>query len=221
MHSSADEELARRSASFREKMKLGCYSKIRVPMREKPDSSSLPPALQRVAITLRTIGRISFWLQTVLGVVSTLTLLFATFSSGVGRQGSQAGNQGTGFGIFFAICGLVTLGVGAYFALRYSRIAQQLIETGRPTKADTLQIIRLGLVVNMVGMLVTILGAFATIGSILAKSVSQFQGSLTVIDPSRFVQPADLFVVQANTNTIAAHFVGIAASLWLFNRVSR
>ncbi len=221
MQSSADEEFARRSASFQEKMKLGCYSKIRVLMREKPDSSSLPPALQRVAITLRTIGRISFWLQTVLGVVSTLILLFATFSSGVGRQGTQAGNQGTGFGIFFAICGLVTLGVGAYFALRYTRTAQQLLETGRPTKADTLQIIRLGLIVNMVGMLVTIVGAFATIGSILAKSVSQFQGSLTVIDPSRFVQPADLFVVQANTNTIAAHFAGIAASLWLFNRVSR
>ena len=190
-------------------------------MREKPDSSSLPPALQRVAITLRTIGRISFWLQTILGVVSVVVLVFATVSSSISRQGTQGGNPGTGFGIFFAICGLVALGVGAYFALRYTRTAQQLLETGRPSKADTLQIIRLGLIINMVGMLLTIVGGFATIGSILAKSVSQVQGTFSAIDPSRFVQPADLFVVQANTNTIAAHFVGIAASLWLFNRVSR
>jgi len=190
-------------------------------MREKPDTSSLPPAAQRVVFTLRTIGRISFWLQVVLGVISILILVFATFSISIGSQPTQGGNQGTGFGIFFAICGLVALGGGIYFAWRYILISRQLVETGRPSKADTLQVIRLGLIVNMVGMLITILGAFATIGSLLAKSVSQLGGTLAAIDPSRFVQPADLFVVQANTNTIAAHFVGIAASLWLFNRVSK
>jgi hypothetical protein len=195
-------------------------------MREKPDTSSLPPALQRVAVTLRTIGRISFWLQAVLGVISGLILVFATFSSSVGRQATQGNTQGTGFGIFFAICGLVTLGVGAYFAFRYTRISRELQESnpaGRPSKADTLQIIRLGLIVNLVGMLLTIVGAQAIVGSILAKSLSQPQGALGLgtIDLNRFVQPLDLFVVQANTNTIAAHFVGIAASLWLFNRVNR
>ena len=193
-------------------------------MREKPDTSSLPPALQRVAFTLRTVGGISFWLQSILGVISGFILLFATFSSSVGRQTTQGNNQGTGFGIFFAICGLVTLGVAAYFAFRYTRISKQLLisnAAGRPSKADTLQIIRLGLIVNLVGMLLTILGAQAIVGSILAKSLSQPQNALTAIDPTRFVQSLDLFVVQANTNTIAAHFVGITASLWLFNRVNR
>jgi hypothetical protein len=72
-------------------------------------------------------------------------------------------------------------------------------------------------------MLLTIVGAQAIVGSILAKSLSQPQGALGLgtLDLNRFVQPLDLFVVQANTNTIAAHFVGIAASLWLFNRVNR
>ena len=187
--------------------------------------SSLPPALQRVAVTLRTVGGISFWLQLVLGVISTVILLFASFSGSVGRQGAQVANQGTGLGIFFAICGVVALGIGAYFAFRYMRIARELLaanSAGRPSKAETLQVIRLGLIVNMVGMLLSIVGAFAIVGSILAKSVLQPQGALTTaIDPTRFVQSLDLFVVQANTNTIAAHFVGIAASLWLFNRVNR
>jgi hypothetical protein len=195
-------------------------------MREKSDTSSLPPALQRVALTLRTIGWISFWLQTVLGVISGVVLFVTTVGSSFGRQTVQGNNQGTGFGIFFAICGLVTLGVGAYFAFRYTRISRELQESnaaGRPSKADTLQIIRLGLIVNLVGMLLTIVGAQAIVGSILAKSLSQPQGALGLgtIDLNRFVQPLDLFVVQANTNTIAAHFVGIAASLWLFNRVNR
>lgn len=195
-------------------------------MREKSESSSLPPALQRVASSLRIFGGISFWLQLVLGVISGLILVFATISGSIGRAPNQASNQGTGFGIFFAICGLVTLGVGAYFAFRYTRISKDLLLSnapGRPSKADTLQIIRLGLVVNLVGMLLTIVGAQAIVGSILAKSLSQPQGALGIgaIDLNRFVQPLDLFVVQANTNTIAAHFVGITASLWLFNRVNR
>lgn len=194
-------------------------------MPEKPDLSSVPTALQRVALTLRTVGSISLWVQAVLGVISTVILIFAAFSGNVGRQTAQAGGQGTGFGIFFAICGVVVVGVGAYFALRYSRIGRDLLAAdtlARPTKGETLQVIRLGLIVNMVGMLLTIFGGFAIVGSILAKSVLQPQGALTTaIDPTRFVQPLDLFVVQANTNTIAAHFVGIAASIWLFNRVSR
>ena len=195
-------------------------------MREKPETSSLPPALQRVAFALRTFGGISFWLQLVLGVISSLILVFASISGSVGRQVNQGNNQGTGFGIFFAICGLVTLGVGAYFAFRYSRLSRQLLESnaaGRPSKGETLQLIRLGLIVNLVGMLLTIVGAQAIVGSILAKSLSQPQGALGLgtLDLNRFVQPLDLFVVQANTNTIAAHFVGIAASLWLFNRVNR
>lgn len=192
-------------------------------MREKSETSSLPPALQRVALALRTFGGISFWLQLVLGVVSLFILVFATISGSAGRSA----NQGTGFGAFFAICGLVTLGVGAYFAFRYTRLARNLLESnaaGRPSKSDTLQIIRLGLIVNLVGMLLTIVGAQAIIGSILAKSFAQPQGAVGVggiVDLNRFVQPLDLFVVQANTNTIAAHFVGITASLWLFNRVNR
>lgn len=195
-------------------------------MREKSESSSLPPALQRVAMALRTFGGISFWLQLILGVISLFVLVFATISGSVGRTPTQA-NQGTGFGIFFAICGLVTLGVGAYFAFRYTRISRDLLESnaaGRPSKADTLQVIRLGLIVNLVGMLVTIVGAQAIIGSILAKSFATPQvgvGVGGIVDVNRYVQPLDLFVVQANTNTIAAHFVGITASLWLFNRVNR
>ena len=190
-------------------------------MQEKPDSSSLPTALQRVALTLRTVGWIAFWLQLVLAVISAVILVvFTAFRNNDNRESVQ----GIGFGIFFAICGLVTLGAGIYLAYRYTRISTDLLEaeaSARPSKADTLQTIRLGLIVNLVGMLFTIIGAQAVIGIILGTSLSQPAGAGIVLTPRQFVQPLDLFVVQANVNTITAHFVGIATSLWLFNRVSR
>lgn len=190
-------------------------------MLEKPDIPPIPPALERVALTLRTVGWIAFWLQLVLAVVSAVTLLtFAIFS---GNSEVERSTQGTGFGVFFAICGLITLGVGIYFAFRYTRISRKLRyaePTDRPSKAETLRTVRLGLIVNLVGMLFTIVGAQAIVGSILALSLSQPQGG-AIFESRRFVQPLDLFAVQANTNSIAAHFVGIVASVWLLNRVNR
>ncbi|NEO97302.1 MAG: DUF3611 family protein [Symploca sp. SIO2E9] len=189
-------------------------------MPEQLQPSSLPPALQRVALTLRLVGRIAFWIQLVLAIVSgAILLVYGAF----GNRGTQESVQGIGFGIFFALCGLVTLGVGIYFAFRYIRLAQKLLVAGsaeRPSKADTLQAIRFGLIFNLLGMLFTLLGAQAVIGIILGISFSQPTGpGLNVTQYG--VNSFDLLVVQANINTITAHFVGIVASIWLFNQVNR
>lgn len=191
-------------------------------MRELPDMSSLPTPLQRIALVLRTFGRIALWIQLTLGVVSMVIILLGIAANRLGNSQQQE-IQGIGFGIFLAICGLVTLGVGIYIAWSYTRISQQLLvgnpET-RPSKADTLKTIRLGLIVNMAGMLLTILGAQAIIGSTVLRSMNQPSG-FTVYEANRFVRPIDLFLVQANINTITAHFAGIAVAIWLFNRINR
>ncbi len=180
-------------------------------------SPSLPPAVRRVSSNLKWAGIIGFWVQLVLGVISGVILLLA--SSGAEERTSQ----GTGFGLFCAACGLVALAVGIYFSFRYTGIAKLLQNSDpaqRPKKADTLQVIRFGLIVNLVGMLLTIVGAQAIVGIVLAKSLARPQLALGS-DPKQFVNSLDLLIVQANTNTILAHFSGIVSSLWLLNRISR
>lgn len=173
-----------------------------------------------IASTFRLTGWISLWTQLVLGVVSGGILLFAVISQ---RGGSN--NPGTGLGIFLAISGLITLGVSIYVAFRYTRIGRQLQSANsdnRPSKIKTVQIVRLGLIVNLVGMLITLLGAQAIVGALLTKSLTVPQlgaGAYTQLDPSRIIQPLDIFVVQANTNTVSAHFAGLVASIWLLNRI--
>jgi hypothetical protein len=186
------------------------------------DPYSLPPAVRRVATAFRITGAISFWAQLVLAVISTLVLLFASFSLSVEDGG---GNPGTGFGLFFAIAGLVALYAGAYWAFSYIRLARRLRADEprlRPKPKDAAQSLRTGLVINLVGMLLTLLGGQAIIGSLLAKSLSQPQGNAIFAERlAQFVQPLDIFVVQANTNTILAHFVGVVATLWLLRSMSR
>lgn len=192
-------------------------------MLNKPDSESPSSPLQQIALTFRLIGWSSFWIQLVLGVVSTLVLLFASLSREVGSANQSS--PGTGVGIVFAVSGVITLGLGIYLAFRYTRIAKRLQSANannRPRKADTIQILRLGLIVNLVGSLLTIMGAQAITGTLLLKSLSQPQGlGAAIYNTNQVIRPVDIFVVQANTNTVAAHFTGILCTLWLLNRVTK
>lgn len=179
----------------------------------------IPNKIQQVALSIRRAGLLGFWLQLILGIIALVTLLFTSpvlFNSKERTVASQ-------FGYFCAAIGLVALAMNIYFSWRYQRIARLIKEpdpTLRPKKSSTLKIIRIGLTINLVGMLIAIVGAEALIGLVLGKSLSRPQLALTT-DPSEFVNSIDLLIVQANTNTIAAHFAGIATTLWLLNRISR
>ena len=203
-------------------------------MANQIDSYSLPPAVRRVATAFRLGGWLSFWIQIVLAVVSAVVLLFAAGSFGASSAPVQTipgvpptqiptggFNPGTGAGLFLAVLGLLTLFVGAYWAYRYTRISRKLRDAeNRPKRADVLRILYIGLGINLVGMLLTILGAQAIVGSLVAKSFSQGIGIFTG-NFQRFINPLDIFLVQANTNTIMAHFIGLLATLGILRTADR
>lgn len=191
-------------------------------MLERPDSKPTS-TIQEIAQAFRLTGWISFWAQLVLGVVAAVILGFASISRDV--SAGQQRSVGTGLGIFFAIVAVIALGASIFWAFRYTRISIQLQSSNpnnRPRKADTIQLLRLGLSINLVGLLVGLIGAQAIVGALVAKSLT-LPGGVGVfqIDPSRIIRPLDIFVVQANTNTVAAHFAGLLGSLWLLNRIDR
>ncbi|MCG6137316.1 MULTISPECIES: DUF3611 family protein [Nostocaceae] len=191
-------------------------------MSQNPDTPSSSSTLRAIAQTFRLTGWISFWIQLVLGVVSAIiVLLFAIFSQ---RDGSPSNNPGTGFGVFLAVCGILILGGGIYLAYRYTRIGNQLQSSNpsnRPRKSETLQVLRLGLWVNLVGMLVTLLGSQAIVGTLVARSISPQAVTTQLFDPTRIISGLDMLVVQANINTVSAHFAGLGVSIWLLNRITR
>lgn len=181
---------------------------------------AIPQTVERVSSTLRWAGNLSFWTQLVLGVISLLALLIA--SPSFAQQNNVS--RGTGFGAFFALCGLVALGVSIYFASRYRSVAKLLLTANpalRPKKVDTIQVIRLGLTVNIVGMLLSIVGTQTVVGNVLIKSLEQSPGLGVGGASARFVLPVDMFSIQANTTAVTAHFVGIVISLWLLNRITK
>ncbi|MDB9447684.1 DUF3611 family protein [Anabaena sp. CS-542/02] len=191
-------------------------------MSQNLDTPSSSSTVQAIAKNFRLTGWISFWVQLVLGVVSAIiVLLFAIFSQ---RPNSANNNPGTGFGVFLAVCGILILGGGIYLAYRYTIIGNQLQSPNpknRPRKSETLEVLRLGLWINLVGMLVTLLGSQAIVGTLVARSISPQAATTQLFDPTRIISGLDMLVVQANINTVSAHFAGLAVSIWLLNRITR
>lgn len=191
-------------------------------MSQNPDTPSSSSTVQAIAKNFRLTGWISFWVQLVLGVVSAIiVLLFAIFSQ---RPNSANNNPGTGFGVFLAVCGILILGGGIYLAYRYTIIGNQLQSPNpknRPRKSETLEVLRLGLWINLVGMLVTLLGSQSIVGTLVARSISPQAATTQLFDPTRIISGLDMLVVQANINTVSAHFAGLAVSIWLLNRITR
>jgi Protein of unknown function (DUF3611) len=186
---------------------------------------SLPPAVRRISGSFRLVGWISFWIQVVLGVVSSAVLLFSSVSLGARSGGTP--NPGTGAGLFLAGLGLLAAYISAFWAFRYARIGQRLRsrDTGkRPTPKEAIQALRLGLVISLAGMLLTLMGGQALIGSLLAKALAQPQGGAAIFNPNnvnQYVEAFDIFIIQANTNILLAHFTSVAATLWLLRTINR
>lgn len=181
---------------------------------------SLPPAIRRIAGAFRRFGWISFWAQIVLGVIASLALIFAIASLSARSGGND---PGAGAGLFFSAIGQITVFISAFWAFRYTRLSRQLRsrdDAKRPKPKDAIRMLKIGLFISLGGMLATLLGGEATVGALLAKALSQPQGAAVFGAPgsvSQYVQPLDIFVIQANTNILLAHFVGLVFTLWIMN----
>lgn len=189
-------------------------------MLKKLESFSQPPTKQEFAATFRIAGRVSFWVQLVLGGISGIALLFASFSRNVT---AQTNNPGIGFGIFLAIVGILLLCFRVYWALRYRRLAKRLQtpnSVNHPRKEDVIQVLRIGLIVSLVGLLIAFVGSEATVAVVLAKSLAQPQG-VAIYNPENVIRSLDIFVILANVNMIGAHFFGGVTSLGLLEWVEQ
>lgn len=174
--------------------------------------------LRKIAVAFRLYGWIGFWSQLTMAFLSGLTLLLAMF----GQNFSPNTHPGTAIGIFWAIWAIVLLVGAILFDFRYVRIAKSLLhEPGavlHPKRRETLQFVRWGTGIGVVGMVVALLGAGASVGVLVAKTVSQPPG-VAIVDPNKIVRALDVFVVLANINLVAAHLIGTAISFWLLDRI--
>ncbi|MEM9265028.1 MAG: DUF3611 family protein [Cyanobacteria bacterium P01_F01_bin.13] len=186
---------------------------------------SLPPAVRRIANNFRLVGWLSFWVQTVSGVIATL--LFVTSLLGlqsVSNRGGGAENAAAGGGFLLAALGLAAVYVGAFWAFQYTRFSRRLKSTNpdlRPKPKNAAKMITTGLTISVLGMFFGLLGSGGVVGALMLKVISQPQSNIALTDPTLAVEPLDVFLVQATVNTLISHFAGIVGSLWLSRTINK
>jgi len=82
--------------------------------------------------------------------------------------------------------------------------------------------------INMMGIATTLIGAEQIVGVLFAKVLSLGNGAGAMIGggglgavASQTIQPLDILIVQANTNTLLSHYIALAVSFWLSRWIKR
>jgi len=188
--------------------------------KKEEDNSDVSPNVLRVVLAFRRWGWVSFWTQVVLCVVSSLVLLqlvllkAPTTTTPTGADSNPA----TLPGLSFAWAGIAILGASIFWNFRYTQMANKLRSPDRPTKSQTVLQIKIGIIINLLGMLITLIGAASIVGALTLRSqqgVFAGAGNFNLT-----IQPLDFQIIQASFNIIFAHFVGLVASLWLLNKAT-
>ncbi len=167
-----------------------------------------PTPVERLQASLAAMGWLSWWGQAILSTVSGVLLLFA---NSVTTKPSAV----TLIGRALAVGGLGCAIASALWVLGYSRLGRRLTSksmSASEAAAAVSNSIRVGTVLNIAGMTLSILGAEAIVGTLAAKALTTSTTAAVGVVSSP-VQALDVLIVQANTNTIACHFVGLLAGM--------
>jgi len=165
------------------------------------------PALIKMRSRLWGVGWLSWWAQVILSTISGVLLLFA-------NSVSHTANAATLAGRLLALGGLAAAFASTFWSWGYTRLSARLERKATPAAdaaARALSALRVGRVINLLGMGLSIMGAEAIVGMLAAKTLTQGVGLATGAASTGFVQALDMLIVQASTNTIAAHFIGLCA----------
>lgn len=174
--------------------------------------------MRKVANALKWAGLAGFWIQLVLGVVSTVTLALAIVNQ------AERSSPGIGFSLFCAVCGLICLVVGICITFRYGKMADKFTrpQTVPPKKSTTIKLVQIAIITSIVGTIITIIGGQTITGIVLSKTLS--------FDPAKvfnsqstteFVNSLDVFIIQACFSIILAHSTGLISSLWIYNQIDK
>ncbi|MEM9135770.1 MAG: DUF3611 family protein [Cyanobacteria bacterium P01_F01_bin.42] len=195
--------------------------------------------IQPIKMNLRKLGnaftlwgRVSMWAKGILNVLALLLVVIAVLARFVGTtaptpQTSTSGlplpqdsvPPNTDVGIFFIICGVVLLTLSTFWSLRYVKWGKRLSNSSlddAPSKSSTIDLLKIGLGVDLLGMVLTLIGGESIGGQLLIRSLFQFESVFNFR-----VGPLDLAPLLACVHLTFGLFFGISLSLYLLQRTTQ
>ena len=162
------------------------------------------------------LGWASFWVQLAMALVSGTILVFSAAFSGQG---------GAGLSVLLTLFGTVALFFSTAWTFGYTRLARQLRAASldpsaqRPPSVEAVgKRFNLGLLSNLAGLGMTLLALEATVGFLVAKTLTNATANPFLAGGAGAYNPVlalDVFLVQAAVNVCIGHFVSCSFNMWL------
>lgn len=182
------------------------------------------PLVKESSRLLRRTSWFSWWSQVILTTIATVILGFSKSVVGTSRQTAAAAYAPPNF--FLSGVGIITSAVSIIWTWgNGARLSRRLLKKGtattRPRAAKLLRrAVQVGVTINLVGLLVTLIAAEEIVGLLAIKVLTNRNGAnFMMMDGASALQPLDILVVQANTNTLLSHFFSLASLLYLTDRI--
>ncbi|KAJ1420067.1 hypothetical protein B484DRAFT_453208 [Ochromonadaceae sp. CCMP2298] len=179
-------------------------------------------ALDRVNKLFFRASWVSWWVQIVLSVISSVILVFANTVRAATTAASPGYIWTSGFA--FSGVGVLLALLNSFWTWNCTRLCRR-ISLRRVEEANAVPSLRkyarTSVMVSLIGMLFSLLGAEQIVGTLAAKILtsSGYAPLLSVGATNTPFQAVDIFLVQANTNAIFSHFVALVCYVLLQTRL--
>ena len=187
--------------------------------KEPPFQSTTDSLMKETSRILRRVSWLSWWSQVILTTISSVILLFARNVAGRQQGLGPAPNVIlSGAGVLISAASIVwTWGNGARLSRRLTRRPATRIQAAQMLR----RAVRVGASLNLVGLFVTLLAAEEIVGALAIKVLTNrsFGPQSAVLATIDGLQPLDILIVQANTNTLLSHFCSLVSFLYLTGQI--
>ena len=168
---------------------------------------------------------ISWWVQLVLSVISSVILVFANT---VRQAGMKQSLWASGFS--FSVIGVMICLLNSFWTWNTARLSRRITARKIPESSifpTMRRYCQISVVIALIGMFITIISAEMIVGNLVSKTLlsSQVVGVVPVLSANgvaqNTLQALDIFLVQANTNALVAHFSPLVCYLFLQTQIPR
>jgi hypothetical protein len=196
-------------------------------IREEIRRPKIDSLISSISLRMRRTSWLSWWAQMILSVISSVTLLFTRNVLALQTGTANAAAAGAILdrnlfpNYFLAGSSIVLSFLSIFWTWATKRLSRRLLRkpTTRVQAANMLRKdIKVGTFINVLGMALALVGAEQIVGGLAIKVLTTTTSTPAVYQGAQAVnllQPLDILVVQANTNTLFSHFCSLVAYLWL------
>jgi hypothetical protein len=176
----------------------------------------LPKKLINLNLLVTRSSWVAWWVQIILTVISFVILSFANAV----RNGANAQVITSGF--FLSAVGVCVSFINCFTTWNFTRLSRRVVQGKIPSHSINdifRKYAQISVGISLIGMLVTLIGAEQIVGNLASKILSSQSifspYSPGAIPPTSSLQALDIFLVQANTNTLLSHFAPLSIYIWL------